>query len=162
MANLCYFSTSVWLCLNHVQKDSQGLLRTSFRFGPTSEILEIIQYGGPNAVKTDSQRSRFIARETWFYGLVNEVFVYCDFWRVLSPVIVSYPFINVLSLTAVLSTLPDNPGDSKIWTVCLGLQIRVWYLLDNRQNCYFLYTRLSDHKISNTLRCLSYCGNVFP
>ena len=92
----------------------------------------------------------------------NEVCVYCDFWRALSPVIVSNPFINVLSLTAVLSTLPDNPGDSKFWTVSPGLQIRVWYLPDNRQNCYFLDSRLSDHKISNTLRCLSYCGNVFP
>ena len=47
-----------------------------------------------------------------------------------------------------------------IWTVSPGLQIRVWYLSDNRQNCYFLYTRLSDHKISNILRCFSHCGNV--
>ena len=28
-----------------------------------AEILEIIQYGGSIGVKTDSQRSRFIARE---------------------------------------------------------------------------------------------------
>ena len=36
-------SVSSWLCLNHtVQKDSRGVLGTSFRFGPTSEILENI------------------------------------------------------------------------------------------------------------------------
>ena len=52
------------MCLNHtVQKDSQGVLGTSFRFGPTSEILENIQYGGSSVVETDSQWSRFIARE---------------------------------------------------------------------------------------------------
>ena len=35
------------LCLNHtVQKNSRGVRGTSFRFGPTSEILENIQYGG--------------------------------------------------------------------------------------------------------------------
>ena len=52
------------LRLNHtVQKDSREVLGTSFRFGPTSEILENIQYGGSSVVKTDSQRSRFIARE---------------------------------------------------------------------------------------------------
>ena len=34
------------LCLNHtVQKDSREVLGTSFGFGPTSEILENIQYG---------------------------------------------------------------------------------------------------------------------
>jgi len=37
----------------------------------------------------------------------------------------------------VLSTLPDNPGDSRFWTVSSGLQIRVWYLPDNRQSWYF-------------------------
>ena len=47
--------------LNHtVQKDSREVLGTSFRFGPTLEILENIQYGGSSVVKTDSQRSRFI------------------------------------------------------------------------------------------------------
>ena len=51
-----------WL-YHTVQKDSRGVLGTSFRFGPTSEILENIQYGGSSVVKTDSQRSRFIARE---------------------------------------------------------------------------------------------------
>ena len=60
-------------CLNHtVQKDSQGVLGTSFRFGPTSEILENIQYGGSSVVKTDSQRSRFIAREAWFTVLLTK------------------------------------------------------------------------------------------
>ena len=41
-----------WLCLNHtVQKDSRGVLGMSFRFGPTSEILENIQYGGSSVVE---------------------------------------------------------------------------------------------------------------
>ena len=38
----------------------------------------------------------------------------------------------------VLSTLPDNRGDSKFWTISLGLQIRVWYLPNNHQSFYFL------------------------
>ena len=59
-----YFLTSQELYLNHtVQKDSREVLETSFRFGPTSEILENIQNGGSSVVKTGSQRSRFIARE---------------------------------------------------------------------------------------------------
>ena len=59
-----FLVTWTGLCLNHtVQKDSREVLGTSFRFGPTSEILENIQYGGSSVVKTDSQRSRFIARE---------------------------------------------------------------------------------------------------
>ena len=62
-----------WLYLNHtVQKDSREVLGTSFRFGPTSEILENIQYGGSSVVKTDSQRSRFIAREAWFTVLLTK------------------------------------------------------------------------------------------
>ena len=61
------------LRLNHtVQKDSREVLGTSFRFGPTSEILENIQYGGSSVVKTDSQRSRFIAREAWFTVLLTK------------------------------------------------------------------------------------------
>ena len=61
------------LCLNHtVQKDSREVLGTSFRFRPTSEILENIQYGGSSVVKTDSQRSRFIAREAWFTVLLTK------------------------------------------------------------------------------------------
>ena len=40
------------LLLNHtVKKDSRGVLGTSFRFGPTSEILENIQYGGSSVVE---------------------------------------------------------------------------------------------------------------
>ena len=72
------FFESTWrrnwgLCLNHtVQKDSREVLGTSFRFGPTSEILENIQYGGSSVVKTDSQRSRFIAREAWFTVLLTK------------------------------------------------------------------------------------------
>ena len=57
-------SCALKLCLNHtVQKYSREVPGTSFRFGPTSEILENIQYGGSSVEKTDSQRSRFIARE---------------------------------------------------------------------------------------------------
>ena len=37
----------------------------------------------------------------------------------------------------VLSTFPDNAGDSSFWTVSPGLQMRVWYLPDNRQSYYF-------------------------
>ena len=55
-----------------VQKESRGVLGTSFRFGPTSKILEKIQYGGSSVVKTDSQRSRFIAREEWFTVLSTQ------------------------------------------------------------------------------------------
>ena len=61
------------LYLNHtVQKDSRGVLGTSFRFEPTSEILENIQFGGSSVVKTDSQRSRFIAREAWFMVMLTQ------------------------------------------------------------------------------------------
>ena len=73
------------------------------------------------------------------------------------------PFSSeVYALLPVLSTLLDNPGDFRLWTVSPCLYIRVWYLPDNRQNCYFLYTRFSNNKISNILHCLSYCRNVFP
>ena len=54
-------------------KDSREVLGTSFRFGPTSEILENIQYGGSSVVKTDSQRSRFISREAWFRVLLTRI-----------------------------------------------------------------------------------------
>ena len=41
------------LCLNHtLQKDFREILGMSFRFGPTSEILENIQYGGLSVVKS--------------------------------------------------------------------------------------------------------------
>ena len=60
-------------CLNYtVQKDSRGVLGTSSRFGPTSEILENIQYGGSSVVKTDTLRSRFIAREARFTVLLTQ------------------------------------------------------------------------------------------
>ena len=36
------------------------------------------------------------------------------------------------------STLPDNPGDSRFWTVYRGLQIKVWNLPDNRRSMPFL------------------------
>ena len=39
---------------------------------------------------------------------------------------------NTLSICVIagLSTLPDNPGDSRFWTISPGLQIRVWNLPD--------------------------------
>ena len=43
-----------------------------------------------------------------------------------------------LSVFSVLSTLPDNPGDSRFWTVSPRLQIRVWNLPDNCQSLPFL------------------------
>ena len=43
-----------------------------------------------------------------------------------------------LSLFSVMSTLPDNPGDSRFWTVSPSLQIRVWNLPDNHQSLPFL------------------------
>ena len=52
------------LCQNHtVQKDSRGVLGTSFRFGPTSEILENIQYGGSSVVKTDNLKGAVLSPE---------------------------------------------------------------------------------------------------
>ena len=38
---------------------------------------------------------------------------------------------------AVLSALPDNPGDSRFWTVSPGLQIRVWNLPDILRSLQF-------------------------
>ena len=73
-------------CLNHtVQKDSRGVLGTSFRFGSTSEILKNIQYGGPSVVKTDSQRSRFIAREALFTVLLTKFAFIVSFEVFLVP-----------------------------------------------------------------------------
>ena len=42
------------------------------------------------------------------------------------------------AIYSVLSTLPDNPGDSRFWTVSPCLQIRVWNLLDNCWSLQFL------------------------
>ena len=40
--------------------------------------------------------------------------------------------------SAGLSTVPDNPGDSRFWPISPGLQIRIWNLPDNRQSLPFL------------------------
>ena len=46
---------------------------------------------------------------------------------------------------------------------CHCCVIRVWYLPDNRQSCNFLWSRLSDRKISNILRCVRNCQQgTFP
>ena len=42
------------------------------------------------------------------------------------------------SAVTVLSTLPDNLGDSRFWTVSPGLQIRVENFPDNRRSLLFL------------------------
>ena len=53
------FACERWLRLNHtIQKDSREVLGTSFRFGPTSEILENIQYGGSSVMKTQGHPRR--------------------------------------------------------------------------------------------------------
>ena len=44
----------------------------------------------------------------------------------------------VSALKTGLSTLPDNPGDSRIWTEPPGLQIRVSNLPDNHRSFPFL------------------------
>ena len=50
---------------------------------------------------------------------------------------------QILLTFAVLSFLPDNPGDSRFWTVSPGLQIRVWNLPDNCQILqYFVHLTL--------------------
>ena len=56
----------------------------------TRELLEcllgISPFGGSSVVKTDCQGSCFIRQRSVIYGIVAEVCVYCDFWRVLGPV----------------------------------------------------------------------------
>ena len=90
------------LCLNHtVQKHSRGVLGTSFRFGPTSEILENIQYGGSSVVENWQPKEPF-------YRQRSVILRYC--WRSLRLLwllksswscIVSNRFINVLSIYLV-------------------------------------------------------------
>ena len=90
------------LCLNHtVQKDSREVLGTSFRFGPTSEILENIQYGCSSVVESlqpkepfDRQRS-VILRYCW--PSLRLLWLLKSSWSC----IVSNPFINVLSICLV-------------------------------------------------------------
>ena len=43
-----------------------------------------------------------------------------------------------LTVYTGLSTLPDNPGDSRFWTISPGLHIRVWNLPDRCQSLPFL------------------------
>ena len=54
---------------------------------------------------------------------------------------------------AGLSTLPDNPGDSRFWTISPGLQIRVWNLPDNRRSLPFL-VRFDFRKMKFQIFCL--------
>ena len=50
------------------------------------------------------------------------------------------PLLLVICQTFVTrpSTLPNNPGDSRFWTVSPGVQIRVWNLPDNCRSLPFL------------------------
>ena len=48
---------------------------------------------------------------------------------------------------AGLSTLPDNPGDSRFWTISPRLQIRVWNLPDNRRSLPFLVDSTTKFQI---------------
>ena len=88
--------------LNHtVQKDSRGVLGMSFRFGPTSEILENIQYGGSSVVENWQPKKPF-------YRQRSVILRYCWpslrlLWLLKSSwsCIVSNPFINVLSICLV-------------------------------------------------------------
>ena len=50
---------------------------------------------------------------------------------------ITWDLKSKLYLTSGLSTLPDNPRDSRFWTVSPALQIRVWNLLDNRRSLPF-------------------------
>ena len=55
-----------------------------------------------------------------------------------------------------LSTLPDNPGDSRFWTVSPSLQIRVSNLPDNCQSLSFLVRPgFHNNNILNILSCLT-------
>ena len=54
---------------------------------------------------------------------------------------------------AGLSTLPDNPGDSRFWTISPGLQIRVWNLPHNRRSLPFL-VRFDFRKMKFQIFCL--------
>jgi len=62
---------------------------------------------------------------------------------------------------AVLSTLLDNPGDSRFWIVSPSLQIRVWNLPDSCRSLPFLHVSRPNFptilKIWTILPCLSYC-----
>ena len=61
-------------CLNHtVQKGSGGVLGTSFRFGPTTEILENSQYGGSRVVENWQPKEPFYLQRSVIYGVVDEV-----------------------------------------------------------------------------------------
>ena len=59
-----------------------------------------------------------------------------------------------ICVIAGLSTLPDNLGDSRFWTVSPGLQIRVWNLPDNRQNLPFLVDSIKFLTMKFHIFCL--------
>ena len=69
--------------------------------------------------------------------------------------------ILLSSWHVVLATLPDNPGDSRFWTVSPGLQIRVWN--GSRifaEVCHF-FTRLDFPTIKFQLFCVVWAIFMF-
>ena len=83
-----------------VQKDSREVLGTSFPFGPTSEILENIQYGGSSMVENWQPQEFFrqrsvILRYCWLS--LRLLWLLKSSWSC----IVSNPFRNVLSICLV-------------------------------------------------------------
>ena len=93
----------IGLWLNHTAQkvDSRGVLGTSFRFGPTSEILENIQYGGSSVVENWQPKKPF-------YRQRSVILRYCWpslrlLWLLKSSwsCIVSNPFVNALSICLV-------------------------------------------------------------
>ena len=68
------------------------------------------------------------------------------------------------SQQTVQSTLLNNQGNSRFWTISPGLQVKSWNLPDKSdesprlpdESSTLLKTRLSDNKISTILKCLSY------
>ena len=102
---------SRWLCLNHtVQKDSRGVLGTSFRFGPTSEILENMQYGGSSVVLSPEKRDlRYCWRSLCLLPVSFE-----EFWVLYSMQSFYKCLINLFC------------GHYKTWTADCGLRTADW------------------------------------
>ena len=74
----------------------------------------------------------------------------------LRPLVSRYKYFNNI-ISPGLSTLPDNPEDSRFWTGSPGLQIRVWNLLDNRRSLPFLVeSTFWKYNFKYILCCLSY------
>ena len=76
-------------CLNHaVQKDSRGVLGTSFRFGPLIGLGNSRKHPIWRLKRGENWQLKkpFYRQRSVIYGIVDEVCVYCEFWSVLGPV----------------------------------------------------------------------------